>query len=109
VAVQPKFVIRYSNYLMTGRVMWPEPKLKIRKNIVLVNMSQFANQNHTLKYFAYCAQKAYSFLNYLADFFDVFVGNSLYPVRTSFSMLISPRLNLANHFSTVDFPGAESV
>jgi hypothetical protein len=31
------------------------------------------------------------------------------PLRSSSSMLISPRLNLANHFSTVDFAGAESV
>jgi hypothetical protein len=29
-------------------------------------------------------------------------------MRASSSMLISPRLNLANHFSTVDFAGAES-
>jgi hypothetical protein len=46
--------------------------------------------------------------NYFVDFFDVFVGNSLF--QASFiSMLISPRLNLANHFSTVDFAGAESI
>jgi hypothetical protein len=48
--------------------------------------------------------------NYFVDFlvFSLVAAFFGRPLRASSSVLISLRLNLANHFSTVDFAGAES-
>jgi hypothetical protein len=50
--------------------------------------------------------------NYFVDFFEVFVGSSLFLFRASTACIAFDRnlnrFNLANHFSSVDFAGAES-